>query len=67
MWVCGFNILDLDRGSAQRGERERDACVRAGDLTLGLHQPGDAGRRNPERRGASSRGRGTRSRVTAVA
>ena len=43
----------LDRGGAQRRQRERDAgpCrrVRAGDLALGVHQPGEPGRRDAER------------------
>ena len=51
MWVCGLDVLD--RGGAQRRQRERDAgaCggVGAGDLALGVHQPGEARRRDAER------------------
>ena len=49
----------LDRGRAERGERERDAGGRrrgrTGGLALGLHQAGEAGGRDAERqrRGAA--------------
>ena len=43
----------LDRGRAHRRQRERDpgrgGRCRARDLALGLHHPGEAGRRDPER------------------
>ncbi len=51
MRVCGLDVLD--RAGAQCRKGERDACagrgMGTGDLALGVHQPGEARRRDPER------------------
>jgi hypothetical protein len=53
VWVGGADVLDGRR--AERGQRERDSGGAgrggAGPFALGVHEPGEPGRRDPERQG----------------
>ena len=54
--VRRLHVLDRRRAERRQGERDAGGTGRArpGDLALGLHEPGEAGRRDAERQGRRS-------------